>query len=890
MSVWGRAGRSGTAAGLISICLSLLCSPVFAAESSGNALYRLTSAPGWVKPASVDYGAPLPEGGASGGSWLLMYDLQFNARADGQDQYQHSAVKIISAGGVDEYSQFDLPVDPTYQSLDIHSVKVIREGHVSDQLHSARITALPQETELRNRIYNGGYNINVLLSDVRVGDIVEYDFTRHSRERIFPGQFSARMSIAWSVPVHWQRVRVLSAASRELFYRVSDQQKIPAPAVHGAVREFEWQWHDLPGIAGDEDRPKWHSAWPHLQITSSRDWAEVGRQVASLFAVTEPASREQLAVVDEIRKAGGPPVEQALHALQFVQDQIRYVSISIGRGAFRPSSPNVVLDRRFGDCKDKSLLLVTILRQLGIEAHVALVNSRIGRVLEGALPDPYSFDHAIVRVKIGEQTFWVDGTADKQLSPLSTGSPASYGWALVVGEPASSLANIPRPAPDSAGKKSEVLIDMSAGMNKPAKLQITTSYLGRWADSQRQDLADDIPQKRQSNYVNYIAGYYPGARTAAPIAIVDDKDHNVIKVSEYYDLPQTFITKNGRQRFFVQVDELYRYADNLKSSVRVSPLAIAYPADVQQTIRVILPEKWPAQDETVKVDNPAFHYISTVTYADKGAFGELTLDYKYRALTDVVELSRLAQYVADRKRVDDDLGYYIRPPAGQSSRVTTFVVKPAVLAKAVVLASVPKWSMLLSLALAIYLAVRYGYRWDPQPKPARSDWPSGIRGWLIVFAVIAVISPIAWIAILYVKATSFSVERWSGLPELVPAPLKTVVQPTLLLLAAVGILLLVAFVLTAILFFRRRSSAPQMFIAVHWAGVCWSLAMQVYLSACQLAAHTDFGDRLWAGRFDLICVIAYTAYFELSKRVKTTFVKRFPADRSRGVIASPALR
>ena len=33
-----------------------------------------------------------------------------------------------------------------------------------------RITALPQETELRERIYNGGYNINVLLSDVRVGD------------------------------------------------------------------------------------------------------------------------------------------------------------------------------------------------------------------------------------------------------------------------------------------------------------------------------------------------------------------------------------------------------------------------------------------------------------------------------------------------------------------------------------------------------------------------------------------------------------------------------------------------------------------------------------------------------------------------------------------------
>src|SRR5262249_51011561 len=146
----------------------------------------------------------------------------------------------------------------------------------------------------------------------------------HSRERIFPGAFSARMSISWGVAVHWQRVRVLSPASRELFYRVSDQQKIPASTVDGALREFEWQWHDLPGVTGDADRPKWYSTWSQLQVTSSRDWAEVARQIMPLFARSEPPSPELLAVVDQIRKTGGSPQQQALRALQFVQEQIRY--------------------------------------------------------------------------------------------------------------------------------------------------------------------------------------------------------------------------------------------------------------------------------------------------------------------------------------------------------------------------------------------------------------------------------------------------------------------------------------------------------------------------------------------------------------------------------------
>ena len=57
----------------------------------------------------------------------------------------------------------------------------------------ARITALPQETELRGWIYNDTYNINILLSDVRVGDVVEYDYTFHSVKGTHVQGYSPRM-------------------------------------------------------------------------------------------------------------------------------------------------------------------------------------------------------------------------------------------------------------------------------------------------------------------------------------------------------------------------------------------------------------------------------------------------------------------------------------------------------------------------------------------------------------------------------------------------------------------------------------------------------------------------------------------------------------------------
>ena len=52
----------------------------------------------------------------------------------------------------------------------------------------------------------------------------------------------------------------------------------------------------------------------------------------------------------------------------------------IGNGASRPdhcgpSAPDAVYARRWGDCKEKALLMVTMLRALGIEASPALVNT-----------------------------------------------------------------------------------------------------------------------------------------------------------------------------------------------------------------------------------------------------------------------------------------------------------------------------------------------------------------------------------------------------------------------------------------------------------------------------------------------------------------------------------
>src|SRR5690606_16334671 len=115
-------------------------------------------------------------------------------------------------------------------------------------------------------------------------------------------------------------------------------------------------------------------------------------------------------IAQSIRARDLQPEQQILAALRMVQDDIRYFSLALAESTHRPTPPGMVLERRFGDCKDKSLLAVTLLRELGFDAHVALVRSDGGALLPHLMPSIKAFDHAIVTVHHDGRDWWFDPT------------------------------------------------------------------------------------------------------------------------------------------------------------------------------------------------------------------------------------------------------------------------------------------------------------------------------------------------------------------------------------------------------------------------------------------------------------------------------------------------
>jgi len=181
-------------------------------------------------------------------------------------------------------------------------------------------------------------------------------------------------------------------------------------------------------------------------------WAQVGRWYEGLLAAIPPDSGAVRRTVREVTGGREGRRERLASLLGFVRGQVRYVAADSGIDGHRPSEPREVLDRKWGDCKDKALLLVAMLREAGVEAWPALIRLGSGDRIDAEFPSPFQFNHVVVAVSAEGVAAPGDPVAGGLLFVDPTQEGASIRWlhpavqdqdALVVRGAGSELVHTP---------------------------------------------------------------------------------------------------------------------------------------------------------------------------------------------------------------------------------------------------------------------------------------------------------------------------------------------------------------------------------------------------------------------------------------------------------------
>lgn len=123
------------------------------------------------------------------------------------------------------------------------------------------------------------------------------------------------------------------------------------------IKRFE------PLLPPDEPR------WPHVAFTTGNSWAAVAAEYAGIVerqlatAKLDPLVREAVGAETARDKV-------IARLLAKTHELVRYTALEFGEAAIVPRTPEETLERRYGDCKDKSVFLVGLLRAAGIPAHL----------------------------------------------------------------------------------------------------------------------------------------------------------------------------------------------------------------------------------------------------------------------------------------------------------------------------------------------------------------------------------------------------------------------------------------------------------------------------------------------------------------------------------------
>ncbi len=835
------------------------CLSAQTADKSPNKVsFEIGPVPPWVKP--IEPGSDIGVGADNAGMVYLLADRQENLQRNAF--YYREVRKIISEKGIERGASIFARFNPTFEKLVFNSIKVTRNGTVSDRLNRSRIEVVPREKEPDRSIYDPSLSARMVLDDVRVGDVIEFAITVEGASPFDRGKYSKLYLVQWEALIVRNILRLIYSADRKLAFQTSNGAREPMVTTGNGITEMWYEDHNVPGRTIEDDVPDEYEPRQLLAVSEFRSWTEFAVWAASLFQAEQAHSPEFNAEIKNLR-AIGDAEQRVVAALQFVEDEIRYIKLGERFGARALTPPDEVLRRGFADKMDKALLLLTLLRGTDIDAAPAAVSWSYRGLIQKLLPSADLFDDAIVQVRLGAGTYWLDTAATAQRGPLSQVYVPRFEYALVLRPGSAELTPIEQPAASFPVKK--VIENYRIPPpGKAAELEVISEYRGRAADRTRGFFRENKREEIQKTYLEFYNRTFPDAKAQKAPWYEELPGENACRVTESYIVPRLWQLSDDKSRYslYLQPLEMYSALGSTISPQRWDPFKLEYPNTVIEEVNVEMFEDWPLNAEGASINNEFFRMRDQPS----GSGSTLQLRYSYEALKDRVEVADIEKFNEAISKAKDTLGYSLRYQT------------PEQIKKAKSLSTF-NWAVAASafcfFATATFLAYSYFRHSNlAQQMPPPVDAPArlnGIGGWLILLAIGQVLLPLRFVKPIWdVISLSTNTGSWRSLTDPIESSYNAWWAPALLfeLFFNVGAFLFA--VLLIALFFTKKAA--------------WRCAFALFLIFFLLGAVLDtvLVDRIPSAAEPVITSVTDLApivlaaaiwipYVSFSKRVKATF-------------------
>ncbi len=540
--------------------------------------------------------------------------IEYQLSDSGMREHAQIQVEIEESGDLLAWSEYSIFIDDHIELLSA-SIKVV--GADGDTVDSVKKRDLREETSVGFGLHSSTTAMVADLPTLSLGDRIFIDFVR-MHEPLFLAD--------------WEPI-LLDTPQKNLSIRIS-----------GGGQRFRWQlrrgdglveiketesgvhcWgRDLPRKKPRDGAGDTLSVGPALVWAwgQSADWAGVAERYAEL---TEDVSRgtDRIRQLVEGETADLDATREKVLALaDYARLKVRYEAVEIGVGGWIPTPADEVLDRGWGDCKDKSEFLKTLLEAIGLKAHLVLIHNGRSAMLDPMFPSTLGFNHCILAVETeGFETLpsdpvidgllFLDPTFDRGvaewLSPYIQGQ-----WALVTDAENGRLLKLPvRFSEEGRMMRVQGGIDEEGAFSGAAQVYMTGFRAVGWL----RDQDSEAPERIEETTRKYFHHVLPGM-TLGNVTWREIEGPVPAFVIEAVISDDRFV-RSGRSRRL-----RFSYLDTLPESRelddRDEPMVVLPGINLTQW-NLVLPEGWcPPTAEPASIGNSIGSIDQTVEVDEAG--------------------------------------------------------------------------------------------------------------------------------------------------------------------------------------------------------------------------------------------------------------------------------
>jgi len=360
----------------------------------------------------------------------LLDDGVVRLEADGRGSRTYrQVVQILTREAAEQWGERSFSYVSGRERLTLNWVRVVRpDGEIiSGQPSHEQETVAPVAQEAP--VYSDVRVRRVSIGGIAPGTLLDYSYTVETLKPVMPGDFENSWRITTGRLTRRSRYIVDVPATLKVHIKETNVPFPPRTSDVGGRRVYVWATTEVPKVEREPFAADSNGVDQLITVAAPQTWADVARwysQLARDRYVTTPALDSSLASL----VTGARTLEDSLRRVhRWVAQDFRYVSLSLGIGGFQARLPGAVLQTRYGDCKDKATLFITLAQRMGLQAYPVLLSSSGG--IERDLPSVNAFDHMIAAVQRPTGYLFLDLTSE--LTPFGSLPPAEQGeFGLVV--------------------------------------------------------------------------------------------------------------------------------------------------------------------------------------------------------------------------------------------------------------------------------------------------------------------------------------------------------------------------------------------------------------------------------------------------------------------------